>query len=170
MKQINSIAQLLAETDHSRTIIETTILAQDPLNLEIQGVCGHWSVKDIMVHITAWENRMMEWLNQIIFDDTGAEFLDPELSSEAIDAYNAQIYRIYADIDLQKIKTAFLENHQNILDYIARLPEEQLFDPDRPRFNGDHPLWHLVAANTFWHYQEHLTNIEKQSWFQKAKK
>ncbi len=170
MKEARTIAHLIAEADFSRTNLERAILAQDPTKEEVEGVCGHWSLKDIMAHTTAWEHRMMEWLDQILLDSTGVEFLDAELAGDAVDEYNNQVYHLHHNMDAKTIKTAFFENHQRVLDYMARLPEEPLFKAPEVVFEEGHPLWHLVAANTFWHYDEHLAQIEKQPWYQKPKK
>jgi hypothetical protein len=169
MIQARTIAHLIAESDHARTLLENVIQAQDPRNLEVQGISGHWSAKDVMAHITAWETRMMEWLDAILLDHAGVEFLEAELTPFAIDEYNAQVYRLYQHMDLASVQGAFMAHHQVVLDYIARLPEEKLFDPAIV-IEGGYPLWQLVADNTFEHYDEHLEQIEKQPWYRKPEK
>lgn len=169
MKEAKTIAHLVAETDFSRTRLANAILAQEPAALEVEGVCGSWSIKDIMAHTTAWEQRMMEWLDQILLDHAGVTFLEDELAGPAVDEYNRRVFLFHRSTDVQKIKKAFLDHHQLVLDYIARLPEEPLFKKPDVVFEEEHPLWHLVAANTFWHYEEHLEQIERQPWYQKPK-
>ena len=57
---------------------------------------------------------------------------------------------------------AFDDSQARALASIEAVPEEDLLTPCRLGWMKDDPLWHLVGANTFWHYPPHQDKI--QAW------
>jgi len=46
-----------------RARFEVILSRVSPDDMEIGGVEGYWSVKDILAHITAWEQLTLDWLD-----------------------------------------------------------------------------------------------------------
>jgi hypothetical protein len=42
---------------------------------------------------------------------------------------------------------------------VNALSEAELTDPQHFAWREGDPLWHMVAANTWWHYKEHRETI-----------
>lgn len=121
------------------------------------GVEGVWSVKDILAHIVAWQQEMVGWLEQI----SRGELPEWLMSTTDFDVHqwNHQAYLKNRGMSLDEAQDAFGRAFDQALGTVAVTPEEILLESGRfPRL-GDEPLWHVVAANTWWHYEEHGESI-----------
>ena len=119
-----------------------------------------WNIKDILAHITAWESRMVAWINMSLSGGV-PDRPAPGEPWDDIDRINQQIYRQNKDIPLSKVLEEFHANHQIAYQEVASLTEQDLFDPERFAWRKGDPLWHMVADNTCWHYKEHNESIRK---------
>jgi hypothetical protein len=52
--------------------------------------------------------------------------------------------------------------HSEVIAALGRMPEADLFDGSRFAWRQGDPIWHMIAANTWWHYREHREQI--RSW------
>ncbi|MBN1935425.1 MAG: ClbS/DfsB family four-helix bundle protein [Anaerolineae bacterium] len=140
----------LAQTERQRftTLIGTLSQAQ-MLQPVVQGL---WSVKDIVAHLTAWEERMVRWLNQMRRGETA--FGD----WKEIDVLNAEAFEERKDWPLERVLADSERSFSQAIELVQSVPEaEWLAEVQFPWGRG--PLWHLAAANTFWHYPEHTWAI-----------
>jgi hypothetical protein len=132
----------------------------NPEQMIIPGVTGEWSVKDIIAHIVEWETLMQEWLDMMINEGKTPVHLAGQEQLDWVDPINEQIYTKYRDLKLKEVKLVFMNNRQKVIDYMRGLPEEALFDTSQYFYREGLPLWHIVAANTYWHYAEHTPDID----------
>jgi len=165
-EQIEQIgkAELLSTIAVERKRLEN-LLAQVPQDRMAEPcVEGQWSVKDILVHLIAWEQRMVYWLGQTLQGEI------PEMpSSEAdLDCWNDQIYQENRERLLEDVLINFYRSYSEALSAVEATPEEDLVDPARYPWREGRPLWQMVAANTCWHYEEHGNSIS--AWVEKAAK
>jgi hypothetical protein len=135
-------------------------LAQVPEAWMVQpGVEDEWSVKDILAHITTWEERMLRWI-QAARQGEAPELPAPGMGWDDVDRLNAQTYAANRERPLDEVLVAYRALHRQALAAVESLGEAELLDPQRfPWLNGM-PMWHLVAANTWWHYREHGQAIQ----------
>jgi hypothetical protein len=122
------------------------------------GVESSWSVKDILAHITAWERRMVQWLEESLRGEV-PERPAPGMSWDDLDGLNEQIYRENKDRPLDGVLADSRKSHEESLKVVEAMAEEDLIEPDRFGWRGGDPMWHMVAANTWWHYKEHCETI-----------
>ena len=125
-----------------------------PLNEEqmtTPTVNGHWSVKDNIAHLTAWQDYLLDQLHGALAGKEPPEFM-PGLSTE--DEINEHFYRKNKDRPLAEVLTAFRASYQRVLAAVQAMSEEALNAPF-PWSKGDNPVLSLVAGNTYGHYQEH---------------
>jgi hypothetical protein len=54
----------------------------------------------------------------------------------------------------------FHRSYARAYSVVEALTEEDLIDPQRFAWRKGDPLWHMVAGNTWEHYQEHRESIE----------
>ena len=127
-------------------------------------VQGMWSIKDIVAHVAAWEELMAGWLETVARGETPEL---PEFDQASLDGLNEQIYLAHRDESLPEVMAAFDGLKAQALASIEAVPEEDLLAPCRLGWMKDDPLWHLVGANTFWHYRPHMEKIE--AWLRQAK-
>jgi hypothetical protein len=124
------------------------------------GVEEGWNVKDILAHITAWESRMVRWIDVSLRGDV-PDRPAPGEPWDDIDLINQQIYIQNKDVPLPEVLEAFHDTHKKANQTVALLNEQDLFDPGRFAWRKGDPLWHMVADNTCWHYKEHNESIQK---------
>jgi hypothetical protein len=123
------------------------------------GVTGTWSVKDLLAHITVWEQRMVGWVAESLRDRVPQQ-LPSGMTWDDLDQWNEQTYRESRDKPLDQVLTEFDRSYSQALEAVKAAPETELIDPDRFPWREGKPLWHMVAANTCWHYKEHREEIE----------
>src|SRR5262245_22780880 len=84
------------------------------------GVTGNWSVKDILAHITTWEEEALKTLPLIL--EGGRP---PRYSTQygGIDAFNGLMTRQKAGLALSDALKQLDEIHSRLLDYVLRDPK-----------------------------------------------
>ena len=122
------------------------------------GVQSNWSVKDILAHITAWEKRMVQWLAESLRGEV-PQRPAPGMSWDDLDRLNEQVYLENKDRPLDEVLREFHGFHQEAFEAVESLEEGDLLDPQRFEWRDGDPMWHMVAANTWWHYDEHREAI-----------
>jgi len=114
------------------------------------GVTGKWSVRDILAHITTWEEEALKHLPLIL--DGGRP---PRYSTKygGIDAFNALMTKQKAGLALSDVRKQLDEIHNRLLDYVGGVPEEQFTRETRFR--------RRLRLDTYSHYPIHANAIQK---------
>lgn len=116
---------------------------------------GGWSIKDVLAHIVAWEQRMITWIGQ------AADGIAPDIpnTDEAVDALNSQSFLQERERPLQDVLETFERSYLQAFAVAENTPEEVLFTENLLQ-GRSRPLWINIAANTCWHYKEHREALE----------
>lgn len=128
------------------------------------GVTGHWSVKDIVAHLTGWRRRTVARLQ-------AAQRGDPEPPApwspnlQTDDEINVWIYESSRGLAVRQVLDESHEVFQQLLTAVEGLPDEVLREPAR------HLSWwegqSMSAADFFYHFhQEH--EAELRAWLARA--
>ena len=72
---------------------------------------------------------------------------------------NQETYLQNLDKPLSAVLEGFHQSFPIALAMVEGISESDLIDPDRYAWRDGRPLWFIVAANTFWHYDEHESEI-----------
>ncbi|MBN1965344.1 MAG: ClbS/DfsB family four-helix bundle protein, partial [Anaerolineae bacterium] len=102
-----------------------TIAPLSDAELTQPGVMEGWSVKDILAHITVWEQRMLGWLAA----ETRGEAVqrpEPGWTWEQIDALNARDYEADKARSLPDVLATFHRSYAEVLATVAALSEADL--------------------------------------------
>lgn len=154
--------QLLYHIETSRGELENT-LADIPHEKMLEpNVIDHWSIKDILCHIAIWEKRMANWLR---ISQLGKEpkMLPDGMTWDDLDEWNHQTYEENKDRELDEALALHHKCFAEAFEMIVSISEEDMLDPDKYPWRKGRPLWRIIEANTWEHYDEHKTQI--QSWF-----
>jgi len=151
--------ELLAEIRAERKLLEDTRARLGEGQMLAPGVDGEWSVKDILAHIVAWEQRMIRWIGSHL----RGEPPDVPLPWD-VERMNAETYAQVKDKPLAEVLEEFHQSYQAALLLAESLSEGQLQTEYTDTWPMG-PLWLGVAANTCWHYKEHREDIE--AWLNK---
>lgn len=147
-------ARLIEQIRAARQRLEEVVASFSPDQMTRPGLSGGWSVKDILAHVAAWEGRMVGWLETALQGET-PQLLPPGMTWADLDLWNEQTYREHRNRALDDVQAGFAASYPRALQSVEAMPEDDLIDPDRFAWLEGHPLWRLVAANTFEHYAEH---------------
>ncbi len=141
-----------------RQALESVLKRMSKGQMTQPGLVNNWSVKDILAHIAAWEQRMIRWLEES-FRGERPDRPAPGMTWDDLDQLNEQIYIENKDKGLEQVLAEFDRSYQEALKVIERMTEEDLFEGNRFEWRKGDPMWHMVAGNTWWHYKEHREAI-----------
>lgn len=142
--------QLLKRLDDAWADLKESYAALPDAQLVEPLVIGTWSVKDILAHVTTWEQETLKALPLIIHGGTL-----PRYSTQygGIDAFNALMTEQKRDLSLSDVLTQLDETHNLLLDYIQTVPEEHFKTETRFR--------RRLRLDTYSHYREHAAMIRE---------
>ena len=158
MEEQKSKAELVAEIEIERQRLGTTLTTLSEEQMLIPGVIEDWTVKDVLAHITIWEQRMISWVAQTTRGEV-PEMLPPGMTWDDLDEWNEQTYQKHRFRPLDEVRDDFQLSYAQALHTVHDVGEQELLDPDRFAWREGRPLWVMVAANTSWHYKEHDESI-----------
>ena len=139
--------------------LEEILAPLDKTQYSTEGVIPGWSIKDMLAHIASWHHRLLMWLDAAVRNE------EPTISGpdnvEEMDALNAQFYQENKSRPLDEVMADFLITHQQIMDIVQAMPEEDLMSPHRFAWTKGEPLWQAIAGDTYEHYREHIAQIQE---------
>ena len=142
--------QLLQKLDKAWTELTESYAGLSDGQLTEPGVMGDWSVKDILAHVTWWEEEALKHLPLII-----KEGRPPRYSTRygGIDTFNALMAERRRDLTLADVLHQQQAIHRQLIDYLQRVPEEQFTRETRFR--------HRLRLDTYSHYPQHAKAIRE---------
>jgi hypothetical protein len=134
----------LMRSEHSQ--LEALLNSLSEEQMLRSDVVGTWSVKDVLAHLTWWEQAM---ISEIVH---GVE-LDPGLNGEpwSTERANALMVEAKRDTPLAEVLAAFHDSYRQVLQVVEHLDEAELASEE---------LYTHLANNTGNHYAEHREMIE----------
>jgi hypothetical protein len=119
------------------------------------GAAGHWSVKDMIAHITWYEQEMIELIGSRVL--TGSPWWEKPLDERNALIYEANKNRLLEDIWSDATKT-----HMRLVQLLPMLNDEAMTNIHVFKNMPEEWVpWEIIAGNTFWHYREHAGDIRK---------
>ncbi len=121
------------------------------------GVEAHWSIKDIMAHIAAWERVAQDRINAAL---TGEPLKFPIIESDNfIDDFNANIYEENKNLPLDEVEDEYHASHEDLLNQIKNLDEVSIQTYLPFDWAEDLTISVFISANTHLHYRDHASSI-----------
>jgi uncharacterized protein (TIGR03083 family) len=112
------------------------------------GAMGDWSVKDILAHVTTWEEEALKHLPLIVEGGRPPRY---SMKYGGIDAFNAQMTEQKRGLSLADVRRQLDETHRRLVDFIRSAPEDQLAPETRFR--------RRLRLDTYGHYPKHAEAI-----------
>jgi hypothetical protein len=112
------------------------------------GVTGNWSVKDIIAHVTWWEEEALKHLPLIIKGGKPPRY---SIKYGGINAFNALMTEQKRGLSFSEILKHQDETHCRLIAYVQSVPEEQLTRETRAR--------RRLRLDTYSHYPKHAKAI-----------
>ncbi len=124
--------------------------------MDVPGVEGAWSVKQIVAHLTWYEGVIVEGAQTIL---RGDPFVRTGLRALSIDERNVILAEESRTRPLHDVLAESERVFGQLLAVIAACPDDLLNDPRRLGLPEDVAPWTLVANNSYAHYREHAQAI-----------
>jgi hypothetical protein len=114
------------------------------------GVTGAWSVRDIIAHVTTWDEEALKHLPLVLKGGKPPRY---SLTYGGIDAFNARVTEQKKDLSLPEVLRQMNDTHRRVLNLIESAPESQL--------KGETRFRHRLRLDTYGHYPKHAQAIRK---------
>ena len=119
--------------------------AELPANVFLEpGAVGHWSVRDVLTHVTTWEEEALKALPLILNDK-------PLPRYGGIDAFNAREQERKRSLSLEQVRKELAATHQNLIAFLEKAPDSAFATGGR--------FLRRLRLDTYHHYREHATQI-----------
>ncbi|HEV8167557.1 MAG TPA: maleylpyruvate isomerase N-terminal domain-containing protein [Actinomycetota bacterium] len=144
------VERLLKQLDAAWTALGDSYAGLAEARLVEPGVVDDWSVKDILAHVTTWEEEALQHLPLIIAGGTPPRYA----AQGGIDAFNARATEAGRRRSLAEVLRRRGETHARLVDFIRRQPAGT--------FGGRTRARRRLRLDTYGHYPEHTAAI--QTW------
>ena len=113
-----------------------------------RGVVEDWSVKDVLAHVTTWEEEALTYLPHIAEGRTPPRY---SVKYGGIDAFNALRTEQKRGLSLPEVLGQMEEAHRRLIEYVRGVPEGL--------FTRETPFRHRLRFDTYRHYTVHARAI-----------
>jgi hypothetical protein len=120
--------------------------------MEIVGVVDEWTVKDLLAHLSDWEQRFIGWFEAGVRGEI-PETPAPGIRWEDLDMLNRHIYEKHRGRTLEDVRQEFEESYRRVLAVIEGIPEEEMFAVGKYAWLEGNNLVGVILANTANHYR-----------------
>jgi hypothetical protein len=143
-------ARLLERLDDAWSAFNESYAGLSDAELLEPGVTGAWSVRDIIAHVTTWEDEALKHLPLILRGGTPPRY---SIQYGGLDAFNARMTEAKAGLSLSEVRAQAVETHRRLVDLIERTPDDQLRAGTRAR--------RRLRLDTHGHYPLHAASIRE---------
>jgi hypothetical protein len=143
-------AQLLKRLDRAWEALKASYAGLSKSELMEPGVTGAWSVRDIISHVTWWEEEALMHLPLIMAGGRPPRY---SVTYGGIDAFNAQRTEERSGLSLAEVLRRRDDTHRRLVDFVQSVPEDQFVRETRFR--------RRLRLDTYGHYPLHAEAILK---------
>jgi hypothetical protein len=141
--------QLLRKIDEAWTMLHASYAGLTDAQMTEAGVTGDWSAKDILAHVTIWEEEALKYLPLIAEGGTPPRYA---AKYGGIDTFNAQMLAHRKSLSLSRVLDELNKTHDRLVRYVAGVPDEQFVRETRFR--------RRLKLDTYGHYAIHARMLE----------
>jgi hypothetical protein len=142
--------QLLKRIDRAWQELKESYIGLSDSELLEPRVTGNWSVRDIIAHVTWWEEEALKHLPLILAGGKPPRY---SVTYGGIDAFNAQMTEKKRNLSIDEVLRQRDETHHRLIDFIQTVPEDQIARETRFR--------RRLRLDTYSHYPKHAEAIRK---------
>jgi hypothetical protein len=140
--------QLLGRLDSAWNDFEESYAGLSEAQLMIPRVTGEWSVRDIIAHVTWWEEEALKYLPVIRAGGASPRY---SVTYGGIDAFNAMMTEQRSGLSLAEVLRQHDAVHARLIDYVTAAPKELFTRETRFR--------RRLRFDTYGHYPVHARAI-----------
>jgi hypothetical protein len=141
------LERLLRQLDAAWTALAASYAGLPEALLVQPGVVDDWSVKDIVAHVTTWEQEALKHLPLIVAGGTPPRYA----AQGGIDAFNARATEAGRRLSLAEVLRRRDETHARLVELVRSQPGGT--------FGGRTRARRRLRLDTYGHYPEHTAAI-----------
>ena len=141
---------LLKQLDKAWVAFTGSYLGLSEAQLVEGGVVGDWSVRDIIAHVTTWEEEALKHLPLIMKGGRAPRY---SVSYGGINEFNRLMTERKQGLAISEVLREQEEIHQRLIAFVQGSPEELFVRETRFR--------HRLRMDTYSHYPKHTEAILK---------
>ena len=159
-------ARLIKLIQQENAAMEALLRTLDSYKMEEPGVYGELSFKDVLAHITAWEQMEIGWIRASLKGEEVIRYtpkyrLVGESDEQIKHDLNAAIFEQNRKRSLGDVLTDFRQAHAELLETVRAMSEEDLNDPNRFDWYHGKPVWQSIAGKSYEHIRKHRELVDK---------
>ena len=147
---------IISKLTTSRKEILDLLDMLSPQEMEIPGVVGQWSLKDLLIHLTRWEAELIKLLWQA---KGGSQPTTVHFIRDNADEINARWFEESRSRPFEMVWKDFLAVREQTLRRTKDFSESDLNDVQRYKWLDGRALWEWIAEDSFKHEAEHAEHI-----------
>lgn len=142
---------LMARLEKAWSDFQQSYAGLSDLQMMTSGVTGEWSARDILAHVTTWEQEALKHLPTILNGRRPPRY---SVTHGGINDFNRRMTEQKRGFTLGKVRRDLEEIHQRLIRFIDSVPEAQ--------FGTETPFRRRLRLDTYGHYLKHAAAIK--SW------
>ena len=140
--------QLLKRLEEAWEALKESYAGLSDAELLEPGVAGAWSVRDVIAHVTWWEEEALTHLPLILAGGRPPRY---SVTYGGIDAFNAKMTAQKKDLSLAEVMGQRDEVHRRLIAFIELAPGDQV--------SGETRFRRRLRLDTYGHYAKHARAI-----------
>lgn len=142
--------QLLTRIEKAWQDFQQSYAGLSDSQLITSGVTGEWSVRDILAHVTTWEQESLKHLPDILKGRKPPRY---SVTYGGINGFNRTMTEQKRGLTLAEVRHQLEDTHRQVIGLIESVPEEQL--------RTETPFRHRLRLDTYSHYPKHAQAIRR---------
>jgi len=142
---------LIARVEKAWRDLEQSYAGLSDSQMLTSGVTGDWSVRDILAHVTTWEQEALKHLPTILNGGRPPRY---SVTHGGINGFNRWMTEQKRGFTLMELRRDLDEIHRRLVSFIESVPEGQ--------FRTETPFRRRLRLDTYGHYPKHAAAI--RSW------
>lgn len=142
--------QLLARVEKAWREFQEAYAGLSDSQLITPGVTGAWSVRDILAHVTTWEQEALKHLPTILKGGKPPRY---SVTYGGINGFNRTMTEQKRGLPLTEVRHELEHTHRQIIGLIESVPEGQI--------RTETPFRHRLRLDTYGHYPKHAQAIRR---------
>lgn len=142
--------QLIQRLDRAWREFQDSYAGLSDFEIVKPGITGDWSVRDILAHVTSWEEEALKHLPTILKGGKPPRY---SVTHGGINGFNRMMTEQKKGLALSEVRRDLEAIHRRLILYIESVPEEHI--------RTETPFRHRLRLDTYSHYPKHTTAIRK---------
>jgi len=147
-------AELLAAMRAGHDAWDALIAQVDPAHMAEPGVEGEWSVKDIVAHVSTYE----DWMAQLL--EAGGPNIPHVTDAMTQDQTNAWVFEHNRHRSPDEVQALARRSFDRLAQAVEALSPQDLVSPSKFEWARGKPVYTIIPGESYNHYRHHTASIE----------